>query len=269
MTPDSTTTTGATTTAGRSRSVADRLPAARVVLPLVALAVGVGAWWVAVALFEIPAYLLPAPDAVVARLAARPALYLRNALVTLRTVVVGGLVGAGFGFAAAVAVVHSTALRRAVYPYLVAARVLPKVAVAPVLLVFLGTGRGTAVTFVALVAFFPTFVDAAAGLDETPQHYLDLLASVDAGPVRTFAFVRLPAAVPAVFAGLKQSAALAVVGAVVAEWILTDEGLGFLVLVGAENVQPAAVLAAVLVLFVEGFLAYGLVALVQRRVDWR
>lgn len=257
------------TTAGTTRSVADRIPAPSVVLPLVALAAGVGAWWAAVILLQIPAYLLSAPDAVVARLAARPELYLRNGLVTLRTVVVGGAVGAGFGFVAAVAVVHSTALRRAVYPYLVAARVLPKIAIAPVLLVFLGTGRGTAVTFVALVAFFPTFVDAAAGLDETPDRYLDLLESVDAGSVRTFAFVRVPSALPAVFAGLKQSAALAVVGAVVAEWILTDEGLGFLVLVGAENVQPAAVLAAVLVLFAEGFLAYGLVALVQRQVDWR
>lgn len=249
--------------------VADRISLPSVVLPVVALAVGVATWWAAVLAFEIPAYLLPAPDAVAARLAARPELYLNNALITLRTVAVGGLVGAGFGFVAAVAVVHSTAFRRAVYPYLVAARVLPKIAIAPVLLVFLGTGRATAVTFVALIAFFPTFVDAAAGLDETPDRYLDLLESVDAGPFRTFAFVRIPAALPAVFAGLKQSAALAVVGAVVAEWILTDEGLGFLVLVGAENVQPAAVLAAVLVLFVEGFFVYGLVALIQRRVDWR
>lgn len=248
---------------------ADRVPARSVGLPLVALAAGVAAWWATVVLFGIPPYLLPTPDAVVARLVASPDLYLHNALVTLRTVAVGGAVGAGFGFVAAVAVVHSTALRRAISPYLVTARVLPKIAIAPVLLVFLGTGRGTAVTFVALVAFFPTFVDSAAGLDETPQQYLDLLESVDAGPIRTFVFVRIPSALPAVFSGLKQSAALAVVGAVVAEWILTDEGLGFLVLVGAENVQPAGVLAAVLVLFVEGFAAYGTVALVQRRVDWR
>ena len=250
-------------------AVADRVPVASVALPTAALAVGVGAWWVAIPLFDIPAYLLPSPAAVVARLAENPDLYLRNAAVTLRRVAVGGTVGALFGLVAAVAVVHSTVLRRAVYPYLVALRVLPKIAVAPVLLVFLGTGRSTAVTFVALVAFFPTFVDAAAGLDDTPERYLDLLESVDAGPVRTFAFVRIPAALPAVFAGLKQSAALAVVGAVVAEWILTDEGLGFLVLVGAENVQPESVLAAVLVLFAEGFGAYGLVALAQRRVDWR
>ena len=252
-----------------SESLADRTPAAGVVLPTAALAVGVLAWWAVVALLGVPAYLLPSPVAVAARLVDRPDLYIRNGWVTLQTVLSGGALGALAGLLAAVGVVQSSLLRRALYPYLVTARVLPKVALAPVLLVFVGTGTGTAQTFVALVAFFPVFVDAVAGLDETPDRYLDLLESVDAGPVRTFLFVRLPAALPAVFAGLKQSAALAVVGAVVAEWILTDEGLGFLVLVGAENVQTAAVLAAVVVLFIEGYAVYGMVALAQKRVDWR
>ncbi|WP_115862360.1 ABC transporter permease [Halorussus litoreus] len=249
-------------------SYADRVPAARLSLPAAALATGVLAWWAVVALLDLPPYLLPTPAAVADRLLVSPDLYLRNAWVTLRTIATGGLAGvlAGFGMAAVVA--HSTFLRRALYPYLVTARVLPKVAVAPLLLVYLGTGSGTAVTFVALVAFFPTFVSSAGGLRATPEAHLDLLRSVDAGPVRTFVFVRLPAALPAVFAGLKQSAALAVVGAVVAEWVLTDEGLGYLVLVGAENVQTDVVVAAVVVLFVEGLAVYGAVAAVENWVSW-
>jgi len=249
-------------------SYADRVPAARASLPAAALAAGVAAWWAAVALLDVPAYLLPAPGAVAARLVASPGLYLHNARVTLRTVLTGGTAGVVAGFVGAAVVVHSAFLRRALSPYLVTARVLPKVAVAPLLLVYLGTGAGTAVAFVALVAFFPTFVNAAGGLRTTPEAYLDLLRSVDAGPVRTFLFVRVPAASPAVFAGLKQSAALAVVGAVVAEWILTDAGLGHLVLVGAENVQTDVVVAAVVVLFVEGLAVYGVVAAVESRVSW-
>lgn len=249
-------------------SYADRVPAARVSLPVAALAAGVAAWWAAVAVFAVPPYLLPAPGAVVARLADQPDLYLRSARATLRTVLAGGTIGVCAGFCAAAVVATSSTLRRALFPYLVTARVLPKVAIAPLLLVYLGTGTGTALTFVALVAFFPTFVSSAAGLRETPEAYLDLLRSVDAGRVETLAFVRIPAALPAIFAGLKQSAALAVVGAVVAEWIVTDEGLGYLVLVGAENVQTDLVMAAVVVLFVEGMAVYGLVAAVERRVSW-
>ncbi|WP_135826984.1 ABC transporter permease [Halorussus ruber] len=249
-------------------SYADRIPAAGVSLPIGALAAGLAAWWALVALLGIPAYLLPTPVAVARRLADRPNLYLRNGTITLRTILAGGAAGVLGGFGAAAVAVHSTVLRRALSPYLVTARVLPKIAVAPLLLVWLGTGAGTALAFVALVAFFPTFVNAAAGLDETPDEYLDLLRSVEAGPVRTFLFVRIPAALPSVFAGLKQSAALAVVGTVVAEWILTDAGLGYLVLLGAENVQTDVVLAAVAVLFAEGMAIYGAVVAVENRVSW-
>ncbi|WP_158057494.1 ABC transporter permease [Halorussus halophilus] len=250
-------------------SFADHVPAARFTLPASALAVGVICWWSLVALTSVPAYLLPSPVIVADNLIERHTIYTRNAWVTLRTAVGGGAVGSLFGFLAAVVVVHSSVLRRAVYPYLVAARVLPKIAVAPVLLIYLGTGGATALVFVSLVAFFPVFVASAAGFEETPDSYLDLLDSVDAGPIRTLLFVRVPAALPAVFAGLKQATALSVVGAVVAEWILTDEGLGFLVLVASENVRPAAVLAAVVVLFAEGLALYGLVALLHRQVAWQ
>jgi NitT/TauT family transport system permease protein len=250
-------------------SYADRVPAAGLSLPVGALAAGLLAWWALVALLGIPPYLLPTPRAVAERLTASPDLYLRNGATTLRTILAGGLAGVLGGFGAAAVVVHSTFLRRALSPYLVTARVLPKIAVAPLLLVSLGTGTATALAFVALIAFFPTFVSSASGLEETPEEYLDLLRSVEAGRLRTFLFVRIPAALPSVFAGLKQSAALAVVGAVVAEWILTDEGLGYLVLIGAENVQTDVVLAAVAVLFAEGLAVYGAVVALENRVSWR
>lgn len=247
---------------------AARLTPRQVALPAAAVAavvaVAVTAWWAVAA--ALPPYLVPSPVAVGAVLASHPGLFARNAAVTLERAVVGGSVGVAAGFAVAVAVTAVPWLRHAVYPYLVALRVLPTLAVAPVLVIYLGTGFTTAVVLVALVAAFPTAVTAAAGFASLPRSYRDLLASVDADPARAFLAVRLPWALPDVLAGVKQSAAVAVVGAVVAEWVVADDGLGFLVLVAAENVRTALLVAALLVLFAVGGGLYAAVAVVQRAV---
>lgn len=246
----------------------DRMPAAGVTLPVGALAAGIAAWWAATTLFAIPAFLLPSPVAVAARLVDSPALYARNAWATLQKVLAGGAVGVAAGFLAGVLVSHVPLLRRTLLPYLVALRVLPKVAVAPVLLLYVGVGFGTAVLFVALVAFFPMTVSTAAGFDRVPSRQRDLLRSVNAGRARSFLAVELPYALPDVFAGLKQSTALAVIGAVVAEWIVATNGLGALILTASETVQIAVMLAALGVLVAVGLCLYGAVVAVQRRVLW-
>jgi len=240
----------------------------RVALPVGALVVGVAAWWTATTALSIPPYLLPSPAAVATRLLASPELYARHALATLVKVLAGGGVGIAAGFCLGVAVAHVGPFRRAVFPYLVALRVLPKVAIAPVLLLYLGIGFETAVLFVALVAFFPMAVSTAAGFDRVPPHQRDLLRSVDAGRFRALLAVDLRFALPDVVAGAKQAVVLAVVGAVVAEWIVATTGLGYLVLLGSETVQVAAMLAAVVVLVCLGVGLYGAVALVGRRILW-
>jgi NitT/TauT family transport system permease protein len=250
-------------------SVAERVPAAGVVLPLSALVAAVACWWALTVAFAIPPFLLPSPGAVAARLAGNPALYLANAAETLRKVLVGGAAGITAGFTLALVVWAVPVLKRAIYPYLVALRVLPKIAVAPVFLIYFGVGFETAVVFVAVIVFFPVVVGTAAGLDRTPEAHLDLLRSVDAGPLRTFLAVRLPHALPDVFAGVKQSVTLAVVGAVVAEWILSNDGLGSLILVASENVQVDVMLAALTVLLCMGLLLYGGVTLCYRAVAWQ
>ena len=250
-------------------SLDDRVPAAEVTLPVAALVVGVTAWWVVTATGLVPPFVLPSPVAVAERLATRPGLYASNAAATVGKVLVGGAAGVIGGALVAVLVSRNSLLRRALYPYLVAARVLPKVAVAPLLLIYLGLGFGTAVLFVAVVSFFPMVVSTAAGLRRAPDEQRDLLRSVEAGPLRTFLAVELPYAHPDVFAGLKQSATLAVVGATVAEWVVSTEGLGYLVLLGSENVQLDVMLASLAVLVGIGLLLYGLVVLLQRWVARR
>ena len=250
-------------------SVADHVPAADVTLPAAAMAVGVGLWWAVTATGAVPALALPPPAAVAERLVTSPELYASNALATLAKILAGGAVGIGGGGAVAVAVSWSRLLRRTLFPYLVAARVLPKVAVAPLLLLYVGLGFGTAVLFVALVSFFPMVVSTAAGLERAPDEQRDLLRSVDAGPVRTFLAVDLPYAHPDVFAGLKQSVTLAVIGATIAEWVVSTEGLGYLILIGSENVQLDVMVASLVVLVGVGLLLYGLVVLLQRWVTRR
>lgn len=237
-------------------------------LPAGGLVAATTVWWLAAAMLDVPPFLLPAPGAVAALLLESPAVYLWNALATLEKILLGGAIGITGGFGLAVLVAYLPWFRRAVYPYLVTVRVLPKIAIAPLLLIYLGTGTTTAVVFVALVAFFPMVLSTAAGFDRAPAEQRDLLRSVNAGPLTRFLRLDLPYALPDVFAGLKQAVTLAVVGAVVAEWIVADSGLGFLVLLGSENVRADIILAALAVLLAVGLALYGSVALAQRVVGW-
>jgi len=239
-----------------------------VLYPGGALVAFVFVWWAGAAVLAVPPFVLPAPGAVAARLAGNPNLFLESARHTLEKVLYGGLAGIVGGFVVAAVLANLPILRRAVYPYLVTVRVLPKVAVAPLLLIYLGTGTLTAAVFVALIAFFPMILSTAAGLDRTPAAHRDALATVDAPRIPRFVRVELPYALPDVFAGLKQSVTLAVIGAVVAEWVVADSGLGNLILLGSETLQTDLMLAALAVLVVLGLALYGVVALLQRRVSW-
>ncbi|WP_144926419.1 ABC transporter permease [Halorubrum salsamenti] len=252
----------------RVRGSGSPVRAADVALPLAGLAGATGAWWALVAALNVPSYLLPPPDAVAAVIVGNPGMFARNAVATAEKVAIGGSVGVATGFLLAVSISRLPWLRRAVYPYLVTVRVLPKIAIAPLLLIYVGTGTTTAVVFIGLIAFFPMVLSTAAGFERVPTEQRDLLRSVDADPLDAFLRLELPYAVPDLFAGLKQSVTLAVIGAVVAEWLVSDSGLGFLILLGSENVQVDLMLAALAVLVALGLSLYGLVVLAQRRLGW-
>lgn len=246
-----------------------RVDAIDAVYPTGALCAVVALWWTITLVADVPPFVLPPPDAVAARLLGNPALYLANAWYTLEKVAYGGTIGVVSGTVLAVFVAYVPWFRRAVYPYLVTVRVLPKLAIAPLLLIYVGTGMATAIVFIALITFFPLVLNVAAGLDRAPPAHRDLLRSVNAGSIERFLYVDVPYTIPDFFAGLKQSVTLAVVGAVVAEWVVADGGLGFLVQMGSENVRPDVVLAALVVLLLEGLLLYGLVVVAQRGIDAR
>jgi NitT/TauT family transport system permease protein len=167
------------------------------------------------------------------------------------------------GVPLAVAIAGSRTLNLMFYPLLIATQSLPKVALAPLILVWLGTGIESKLAIAWLVAFFPIVVDTATGLRNTPAEFLDLATSVRANAFQTFWKIRLPAAMPFVVSGSKVAITLAVIGAVIGEFIGSNEGLGNLLLVANSQVDIPLAFACLIGLAVIGIGLYAAVAAVE------
>jgi NitT/TauT family transport system permease protein len=235
----------------------------RLVLPLLGLAGLLLAWHLYVVFFHIPAAVLPRPDAVVQATAKHWPLLVAEGKVTLLESFYGFLLAFGLGVPLAVAIASSRTLNLMFYPLLIATQSLPKVALAPLILVWLGTGLQSKLAIAWLVAFFPILVDTATGLRNTPGELLDLATSVRANGWQTFWKIRFPAALPFVISGSKVAITLAVIGAVIGEFIGSNEGLGNLLLVANSQVDAPLAFAALIALSVLGIGLYALVAAVE------
>jgi NitT/TauT family transport system permease protein len=141
---------------------------------------------------------------------------------------------------------------------------VPKVALAPMILVWLGTGLESKLAIVWLVAFFPIIVDTAAGLRSTPKELIELAHSLNASPLQVFLKVQLPAALPFIVTGAKVAITLAVIGAVIGEFVGSSEGLGFLLLSATSQLDTPLAFAALFALAALGILAYALVGMGER-----
>jgi len=168
--------------------------------------------------------------------------------------------------ALAVMLVYSPVLRSALYPLLVVTQAVPKVAIAPVLLLLLGAGEVSKVVIAFLVAFFPIVVNTATGLAATPPELLDLSRSYRASRLKTFIKVRFPMALPFFFSGLKVAVTLSVIGAVVGEFVGSDKGLGYVIVSATSYWKSNLAFAAMLLLSVMAVGLFGLVELVERLV---
>src|SRR5438046_4847681 len=199
-------------------------------LPIASLVGMLVLWEAACKLLNVPAFIVPTPSAVLTESWGARGRFLDNTWVTLYETLAGFGLSIVIGVPLAVALVYSPILRSAVYPLLVVTQSVPKVAIAPVLLLMLGHGEVPKVFVAFLVAFFPIVVDTATGLAATPPDLIDLSRSYRASAFKTFVKVRLPMAMPFMFAGAKVAITLAVIGAVVAEFVGSDKGLGYVIL---------------------------------------
>ncbi len=230
-------------------SARDRLGrAARTYVPVVvAYASLLAAWELSGTLFHVPKYVLPAPSAIVASLAKHPDVLAANGWVTLQEVLAGFFIGVVVSIPLGVAIVSWRAVDRIVYPFLVAFQAVPKVALAPILVVWFGFGLGSKVTLGFVTAMFPIVINTVIGLRQTPVEMIHLMRSLGASPLQIFMKVRLIAAAPYIFGGFKLGITLAVVGAVVGEFIASNKGLGNMLL-AANNAFDTPMLFGIVVL---------------------
>jgi NitT/TauT family transport system permease protein len=223
-------------------------------------------WEIGVALSGVSPLVLPRPSQIFAVMILKAPEFLRHSMVTGGEVVLGFLIAIVLGSLLGVVIALSPLLGSAIYPVLVSAQVMPKVAIAPLLVIWLGFGLGSKFAMTALIAFFPIVINTIIGLNMTRREGIYLFRSLGATPLQTFLKLRLPNALPVFFGGLKVASTLAVIGAVVGEFTGAKSGLGYLLVLMVGNLDTAGAFACVLYLTILGLLVFLAVSLVERLV---
>jgi NitT/TauT family transport system permease protein len=237
--------------------------AKRVLLPPLGVLIVLVLWQWACVQFKVPEAVLPTPLQVAHQFVTRWDLLLEEGWVTFKATLYGFLLALALGIPIAVAVANSNTLNLMFSPLLIALQSVPKVALAPIVLVWLGLGIESKLAIAWLVAFFPVVVDTAAGLRATPRELLELAHSLRASPWQIFSKVQFPAALPYVLTGAKVAVTLAVIGAVIGEFIGSSEGLGHLLLTATSQINTPLAFAALFALAALGILAYLAVVLAE------
>ena len=216
--------------------------------PLAGILAFLAIWEVAVAVLKVPAYLLPPPTAIIRVFIDEFAKIAFHGWVTTYEMLLGYALAVGIGIPLAIAITSSERFDRFVMPQMLFFQVVPKVAIAPLFLVWFGVGALPKVLVAFLISFFPIVIDAAVGLRSMSAEMRDLARSMGASRLQVFAQFRLPTSLPYLFSGLKVAATLAVAGAVVGEFVGADKGLGYLLLVTNSNLETALMFAALFAL---------------------
>jgi NitT/TauT family transport system permease protein len=238
----------------------------RALYPVLGMAVILALWQLYTDLSGISRIVLPSPLDILHVSITRFDLLLRQTWPTTIESVAGFGLALVIGIPLAVAVANSRLLNLTLYPILVATQSVPKVAVAPIILVWFGLGIESKLAIAFLVAFFPIVVDTATGLRATPPGLLELARSLRASPLQVFLKVQMPAALPFIFAGAKVAITLAVIGAVIGEFVGSVNGLGNLLLTANSQLDGPLAWAALVWLSALGILLFVAVALTERIV---
>jgi NitT/TauT family transport system permease protein len=238
---------------------ADRLAPAGAFVVLIVV------WEGACRIFSIPSFLLPSPSAIVrAGFEVSAMQWLRNIAATLRVALMGYALAIAVSIPLAVALVNSRFLSRTLYPILVIVQSTPIVAVAPIIVVTLGASDLPRVVITFLITFFPIVVSTVTGLMATPEELVELSRSLRAGRTREMLHIRLPFAVPYIFSALKISITLAIIGAVVAEFVAAEHGLGFFIMFSTSFFKIPQAFAGLAVLVALSLVLFRICTLAQR-----
>jgi len=226
-------------------------------------------WEIAVHVFCAPRYILPAPTGVWEGFLSQPGRMLANTWATTQIIVVGYAIAVVVSVPLALLIAFSRFVQTTLYPLLVVFQIIPKIAVAPLFIVWFGFGFMPKVMLVFLLSFFPIVISAIAGFRSLDADVEDFARSTGAGAWRMFFKIRLPQSLPSIFTGLKVGAAMAATAAVVAEFVGSDAGLGYLILEYNGFIETAKVFAAIILLSLAGLAIYYLVELAERlAIPW-
>jgi NitT/TauT family transport system permease protein len=238
-------------------------------LPLFAFAGALGVWWLVKWGFGWQAFILPSPAEVAQTLWRQRSFLPEHAWVTLLETLEGFVLAIVIGVSLAVAIAYSRTLERSIYPLLVALNAVPKLALAPILVLWMGFGAGPKVVMVVLLCVFPIVLSTATGLKSTATELDELIRSLTASELQAFRKVRFPAALPHIFVGLKVGISLAVIGAVIGEFVGATHGLGYVIVASGQNADTTLAFASIAVLAaLSVVLFYLLVALERLLIPW-
>jgi NitT/TauT family transport system permease protein len=246
-----------------------QFPTSGVLLPA-SLAAGLLLWLLIVRVAALPSFILPPPDLVWDRFlrALGDGSLGRHFFVTLQEVLVGLLLGVSAAGLLGYLLARSPRLERALSPYVVASQSVPVVAIAPLLVIWFGPGLLSKTLICALIVFFPVLINTIVGLHGVPNDLRDLMRSLQASRWQTFRLLELPSSLTVFLGGLRIGATLAVIGAVVGEFVGSDRGLGFLINVGRGQYDTSLVFVAVFTLVAMALILYGCVAFLEARLLW-
>lgn len=226
-------------------------------------------WEAGVRLFRVPAYLMPPPSSVLDVFIKELPRLMQHGWVTTYEMLLGYALAVAIAVPLAIAITASQRFDRFVTPQMLFFQIVPKVAIAPLFLVWFGVGTTPKVLVAFLISFFPIVIDAAVGLRSMSAEMRDLARSMGASRWQVFAQFRLPTSLPYLFSGLKVAATLAVAGAVVGEFVGADKGLGYLLLVTNSNMETALMFASIVALTIIGLaLFYAVEFLESLLIPW-
>ena len=231
--------------------------------PTVSVALLFIIWQVAVEAFHVPSYFLPAPLKIINVMIAKSHILATNSWVTIYEILIGFSLSVIVGIPVAILITYSKTMEKALYPLLVGAQTIPKVAIAPLFVVWFGFGTLPKVLLTFLIAFFPIVVDSVVGFRSLRSEMIDLGKTMGASVWQMFERIKLPQAMPSIFGGLKIALTLAVVGAIVAEFVGADKGLGYLLVLANGNLDMPMLFATLIVLTIIGVISYYLIDIVE------
>ncbi len=236
----------------------------KIAIAVIAHAAFVGFWWFYVWAAEVPAYILPTPWQTLQTLAVSEYNWMRHFTATAITIFAGYTLAVVVGVSAAVLFTWSKTLDEMAMPLLVTINMIPKVAMAPLFIVWLRFGLHTNIIITFTICFFPILLNTARGLREVEPDLLDLVRSLHGSRWQVFKKIQLPGSLPYIFSGMKVATVLAVAGAIVGEFIQSSRGLGWFMLVTQEALNTDAMVMALLLVTLIGVILYGIVIALEK-----